>query len=185
MASSSLTQTALILTVNPNSVAIADGTVAYGYVGAPVQQWTGTDSGAQGMPWVYAKEWIFQAIQVGPVIPSGYTISIYGTCDSRIILPSNIVRRLSPYEVDTVQAQPNHLPIPLTQALGDISLPPSSWALLPSTSEQAGVGQIDDNPLIAVGQIMHAKRPLLAVRAVLTVSAAPVGSMAICVTAVC
>src|SRR4030088_1920792 len=134
---SSLTQTALILTVNPNSVATADGTVAYGYVGAQANAWTGGDSGAQGMPWVYAREWIFQAVQVGSVAPSGYTISLYGTCDSRIILPSNIVRRATAYEITTVQKQVNPLATPVWAALADVRLPASSWALLPATSEQA------------------------------------------------
>lgn len=181
----SLSRTAIILTVNPNSVATADGTTAYGYVGGPSTMWTGGDSGAQGIPWALSKEWLFQAVQIGSTAPTGYTVTLYGTNDTRILLTKTAIKRTSAYELQTVQGQAKSMQSELPVGLGDVSLPSNSWIPLPSLPDQGAVGVLDANPITAVGQCLHVKRPLLAVRAVLTVlGGGAAGSMGICVTAV-
>jgi hypothetical protein len=191
-----LTRTALILTVTPASVVVADPTVAYGVVGSTQSMWNGSDSGAQGMAWAMSKDWVFHAVQVGPIAPSGYTISIYGSNDPRVFVPASVGGRArfehdalsqangSPYLVTpTGRDQSLHLPVGTHVQNGDVlAVPSNSWVLLPGPSDQIGTG-VDVNPIISVGQMFHAKRCLLSVRAVLTVSAGAVGSMAICVTA--
>ncbi len=193
-----LTRTALILTVTPASVAVANPLAAYGVVGSTQSMWNGNDSGAQGMAWAMSKDWVFHAVQVGPIAPSGYTITIYGSNDPRVFVPGSVGGRAdyindsvannsingSPYLV-TPTGRDNALRLPVGTHVqnGDVTAVPSnSWVLLPSPSDQAGTG-VDVNPIIAVGQMFHAKRCLLSVRAVLTASAGAVGSMAICVTA--
>jgi hypothetical protein len=194
-----LTRTALILTVTPASVAVAAPLTAYGVVGSTQSMWNGSDSGVQGMAWAHSKDWVFHAVQVGPVAPSGYTVSIYGSNDPRCFVPSSVGGRAdlldtgngiqgsqygSPYIVTpTGRDQALRLPIGTHVQNGDVlSVPANSWVLLPGPSDQVGTG-VDVNPIISVGQMFHAKRCLLSVRAVLTASAGAVGSMAICITA--
>lgn len=200
MAHSSLTRAALILTVTPASAVVATPLTTYGYVGSSQNMWTGSDSGAQGMAWAYSKDWVFHAIQIGAVAPSGYSISIYGSNDPRIFVPDYAYDRnfsggasaglngSSTYgRLDSVTAtgRDGALRLPIAQHVqnGDVSLNPNSWVLMPSPSDQAGTG-IDVNPIISVGQMFYTKRPLLAVRVVLTASAAAVGSLGIVVCAV-
>jgi hypothetical protein len=180
-----LSRTALILTVTPSSTAVAAPLTAYGTsIGCTQNMWTGNDSGTQGMAWALSKDWVFHAIQIGPTAPSGYEISIYGSNDPRCMIPLNINDRPSPYVVTpTGRDAVNRLPIGFQVANGDsLAVPANSWVLLPSPSDQAGTG-IDVNPITAVGQMFHAKRVLLSVRAVLTASAGAVGSLGIVVTA--
>jgi hypothetical protein len=191
-----LTRTALILTVTPSTVALAAPLAGYGVVGSTQSMWNGNDSGAQGMAWAMSKDWVFHAVQVGPVAPSGYTISIYGSNDPRVFIPSSVGGRQD--YINDAQSQANgspyivtptgrdaalRLPVGTHVQNGDVAaVPANSWVLLPGPSDQVGTG-IDVNPIISVGQMFHAKRCLLSVRAVLTVTSGAVGSMAICVTA--
>jgi hypothetical protein len=189
MAYSSLTRAAIILTVTPSSVVVASPLAAYGAVGSTQNMWTGSDSGLQGMQWAYSRDWVFHAIQIGSVAPSGYSISIYGSNDPRAFVPVSVNNRGevpgSPYFV-----QPSgrdgalRLPIAAHPLNGDVTaVPANSWVLLPGPSDQVGTG-IDVNPIISVGQMFMARRPLISVRAVLTTSATPVGSLAIVACAV-
>ena len=200
MAHSSLTRTAVILTVTPGSVAVAAPLAGYGSVGSTQNMWTGADSGAQGMAWAYSKDWVFHAIQIGAVAPSGYTIAVYGTVDPRVMLPASVYDRdfsggasaglngSSTYgRLDSVTAtgRDGALRLPIAQHVqnGDVGLNANSWVQMPSPSDQGAI-VVDYNPITAVGQMLYTKRPLLAVRVVLTASAGAVGSLAIAVTAV-
>lgn len=192
-----LTRTALILTVTPASTAVATPLTTYGVVGSTQSMWNGNDSGCQGMAYAYSKDWVFHAIQIGPIAPTGYTISIYGSNDPRVFVNANIGGREhfensalsqangSPYIVTpTGRDQVLHLPVGTHVQNGDVlSVPANSWTLLPGPSDQAGTG-VDVNPITGIGQMFHSKRPLLSVRAVLTATAGATGSMAICVMAV-
>jgi hypothetical protein len=194
-----LTRTALILTVTPASTAVAAPLTAYGTAGSTQNMWNGNDSGAQGMAWAMSKEWVFHAVQVGPVAPTGYTISIYGSNDPRVFVPNSVGGRVdslgtggqhgsqygAPYLVTpTGRDQALRLPIATHVQNGDIlSVPANSWVLLPSPSDQAGTG-VDVNPITGVGQMFRTQRCLLSVRAVLTATSGATGSLAICVTAV-
>src|ERR1700722_10463284 len=189
MAYSSLTRAAIILTVTPSSVAVANPLAGYGVVGSTQNMWTGNDSGLQGMQWAYSKDWVFHAIQIGSVAPSGYQISIYGSNDPRAFVPEPVNDRGrvpgSPYFVQpSGRDHALRLPIEIHPLNGDVTAgPANSWVLLPGPSDQAGTG-VDVNPIISVGQMFLARRALISVRAVLTVSATPVGSLAIVACAV-
>ena len=180
-----LTRTAIILTVTPSSALVAAPLAGYGAVGSTQNMWTGSDSGAQGMAWAYSKEWVFHAIQIGSVAPSGYEISLYGSNDPRLLVPPYVSQRPTPY-IMTPTGRDGALRLPIGTDIqnGDVTaVPANSWVQVPAPSDQ-GTIVIDYNPITAVGQMLYAKRPLIAVRAVLTATPAAVGSLAICLTAV-
>jgi len=119
------------------------------------------------------------------------TFSLYGSNDPRALVPSNINTRPTPYVV-TPTGRDAALRLPIAQHVqnGDVNVtgftvPANSWVLLPALDVEVGAGTADINPITGVGQMLGVKRPLIAVRAVLTAKAGgAAGTLAIVVVAV-
>lgn len=105
-------------------------------------------------------KWTFTLLGGG----TGYSVSVYGTNDPT----AHIVwsQKMNPGQYTT-----------------PASLPASSWFLLPGPSEQTGTGTIA-NPMTGTAPVFQFSGSLLAVRAVLTASATPAGSITVAVLAV-
>lgn len=106
----------------------------------------------------------------GSALPTGYTVSIYGTNDGNAINDEALV--VSATGVPTYQTvgAPN-ANYPAPGASGE------SWFLLPAESEQSGTGLMT-NPLTAVGNSLYYNGPLLVVCCVIT-SSSPTGGVTV------
>jgi len=145
-----------ILTLNPSSTAVAAPLAGYGTTGL-------NDSGPYAMNEAMGfTKWTFSLI--GAVAGSGYTVTLYGTND-----PKAYKAWMSSFN-----PQSPH---------GNVTLPASSWFVLPGPSEQSGTGTIA-NPMTPATPLFQFSGTLLAVRAVLTSVTAAAGSVQVAVEAV-
>ena len=130
---------ATLLTLQPTCTAVAAPLTGYGTKGI-------NDSGMALNDAMDFSKWTFSGVGGG----TGYTVSLYGTNDPVA------------YAAWKQSINPGAYPG------GPVTLPASSWFLLPGPSEQSGTGAIA-NPLVAgSSNLFQYSGVLLAVRAVLT-----------------
>lgn len=144
----------LLRNVNANVSAVAatpPTPPAYGTFGI-------NDSGIVMWEGIGFSKWVFQILQVGATAASGYSFTLYGTI-SRGVYTAKQAGRTGAF---TASTNPDVQPV--------------NWFQIPAPSEQVGTG-IVANPLTAVGQVLYCSLPLVAVRAVLTASATPLGTV--------
>jgi len=124
---------------------------SYGTLGA-------NDSGIIMPEGIGFTKWTFQILQVGSTAASGYSFTLYGTVSQGAYTAFQNGRT----GVFTATTSPDVQPV--------------NWFQLPAPSEQGGTAVVV-NPLTAVGQVLTVSMPLVAVRAVLTASATPLGTV--------
>ncbi len=110
------------------------------------------DSGWFATP-IGMSKYTFQLVGGG----TGYSVSVYGTID-----PTAYLSYTQHYGSDGFEG----------------SVPATSSGLLPAPSEQSGTGNMA-NPLTSTALFLYCNMPLVAVRAVLTASATPTGSVSL------
>lgn len=112
------------------------------------------DSGPIGVEAIGFSKWGFQLIQYGSTALTGYSATIYGTLD--------------PIAYRAWQAA--------IQGLAAVTVPATSWFILPSPAEQTGAG-VSTNPITQTGVVLpYNLSPLVAVRCVLTTDGTGAGT---------
>lgn len=144
---------ATVLTCQPSATLVSTPLVSYGAIGI-------NDSGMALNEAMNFTKWTFSMNQG----TTGYTISLYGTNDPKA------------YAAWKQGFNPGQFP-------NGITLPASSWFLLPGPSEQTGTGAIV-NPITSTSVLFQYSGTLLAVRAVLTAATTPTGVAVVNVNAV-
>lgn len=150
-----------ILFVNPSAAVLASPLTGYGVIG-------GNDSGQVMNEATSFTKWTFQMTGGG----TGYAVMIYGTADR--LAYRAWVNSLNPGQ-PTFSAPSQ----PLINTAGLAS----SWFPLYGPSDQSGTG-VPANPMTAANPSMQFSGELVAVRAVLTSSVTPSGSVTIIAAAV-
>ncbi len=144
---------ATLLSLNSNAAAVGSPLTAYGAIGV-------NDSGMALNEAANFTKWTVSATGGG----TGYSVTMYGTNDPKA------------YAAWRQGMNPGQYPG------GALTLPASSWFILPGPAEETGTGQIA-NPLTATNPQFQFSGVLLAIRAVLTTATTPSGSFVIHVEA--
>lgn len=119
--------------------------------GTPISSTSGTfDSGPIATEAIGFSKWAFQMVQIGTTSVTGYSATIYGTIDPEAYIAWQ--RQIQTGQTTSINA--------------------NSWFKLPAPAEQTGTGT-STNPITALGTVLpYNLSPLVAVRCVLTASAA-------------
>jgi hypothetical protein len=121
------------------------------------------DSGVFGCAAMAFTKWAFQLLGN----TAGISVSLYGTLDYNAYLVYTANSGVEGYTTGSQYLAGTVIRAP-------VSVPASSWFLLPGPSEQSGTGSIA-NPLTGAVPVFTCSLPLVAVRAVVTASAGPSG----------
>src|SRR5487761_2072814 len=142
-----------LLSLNPSAPIVASPLAGYGTTGVN-DSWLTAGNNSSTDATGFTK-WLFQLVPAdGSTTFSGYSVTLYGTIDSRAY--RQIANGNNP-----------------GQTTG-ITLPAGAWFVLPSPADQTGTGT-PANPLTATNPFLNVSLPLVAVRAVLTASSTPTG----------
>ena len=135
-----------LLLIDITATAVSTPLTGYGTIGS-------NDSGLVMLEAIGFTKWAF--CLVGNT--TGQSVTIYGTLDP-----------IASQAWNTPHNGPKGGPD------GSTVVPAGSWFKLPGPSEQTGTGGIS-NPLVAATPLLNVSMPLVAVRAVLTVTSSPAG----------
>jgi hypothetical protein len=168
-AGSNLLSGYLLSNLGPNTAVVATPTVAYGALGV-------NDSGGFAVEARAVSKWRIQLEQVGTAALVGYGVSIYVTSSPAAF--QTYMYALQGRTPTGVRALPfGGSPQVLANAAAGFfpGIDPGMWVLAEGPSDQGGTGPVA-NPLTPTSPQLTISGTIVAIRAVLTASAAPVGN---------